>query len=129
MLKSKEVDNWFNKERRTVKSRGIVLTSVEMDDGGILEVINVTSAVDRISADEGIMDRILNHGRSGRGEDTSVLIESGVRGVRSLISGETVYVRVYSGIVFIDEYCLNLYALRRRDMFSASMSGFSRLVN
>lgn len=122
-----KLENWFNRSKRTIKSRGITLTGVEMETGGILEIVNVTSAIDEQGGGRDQQEDILRQGLSGRPVQTTVLIESAVRGVKTRL-GDTAYMRVYTGIVFADEYCMHLFALRNKDMYR-NLNDFSRLVN
>ena len=133
---------WFEQDRRTVRSRGIVLDPGEMLRAGIVEVINYTAVMDDGMEDQERMHTLMRQGLgSGRYVATdirgilfvasrtrAVLVDTAMRGVKDESTGETNYIRVYSGIVFLNEWMMNLYVLRNREMYP-DLDIFPRLVN
>jgi hypothetical protein len=122
---------WWEILRRTIKSRDFVLTDVEMKEGGILEVINVSVAIGfgDIGIDDMKIEEIIRQGQYGRGDDVVVMVESAVKSTFNSFSLRGNYVRVYSGIVFVDEWSLHMFVLRYPGFYGGEMNSFSRLVN
>lgn len=116
-------DRWFEEQSRTIRSRGIVFTREEMDTEGILEIINYEAVLDDGLNDMERMHSLIRRGVGQRLDiplsamdlipvcerTKAVLVDTAMRSVRGN------YIRVYSGIVFRNEYMMNLYVLKRED--------------
>ena len=129
-------DKWYEQEKRTIQSRGIILERDQMAVEGIVEVINYRAVIDDGRNDDERMSSLI---RQGLGEQNlfasgalsiayvvertkAVLVETALRSV----TGRPV--RIYSGIVFINEYAMNLYILRRPSLYP-ECNTFMRLSN
>jgi len=100
-------EDWLDRVKRTVMTRGLLMSRKEMDGEGIVEVINYETGVDdQMSVDE----RCLHINRQGRAGNMgrSLYIERAVKSV-----GEGGVITVYSGIVFHTEFLRNMYCMRR----------------
>jgi len=132
--------DWYDVYMRTIKSRERVLDMDEIERNGILEVINYISEVD--AYDEDRMHQLIRQGMGhiwwlgpsamGIGVSASlnraILVDSAVRGIRDEDTGDVGYVRVYSGIVFRNEWYMNIWLLRN-EVDYPELGAFPRLVN
>jgi hypothetical protein len=106
---------WLNKMSRTILSRGIELSVLEMRESGILGIINYEAVYeDGLSVDEQAFRLIRRSKVDFPGG--SVLVDSSLKGG----SKGNPY-RVYSGIVFTDIYAQHLWVMRSRGMYGDMM--------
>lgn len=127
---------WYERMCRTVLSRGRVFSDYEMGYWGIVEVINDSCLLDD-GVDQGEhMQRIMRQGMGRQlvasntmditGVDDlnrAVLVESAVR-----YGGSGMGMRIYSGIVFRNQYFMNWFVLNHPEDYP-EVNILSRLVN
>ena len=115
-------DRWFEEESRTVRSRGITFTREEMLEYGIVEVINYRALIDDGMSDQDRMASLVRRGIGGfrpgphGSKDIldicevtkAVLVDTAIKTVGGMP------IRIYSGIVFVNEWAMNIFVMRRR---------------
>ena len=113
---------WYEEESRTVRSRGIIFTREEMDLNGIVEIYNYRAIIDDGLSDIERMNSLVRRGVRGprpgvhNAKDIldicegtrAVLVDTSVKKV-----GENL-IRVYSGMVFVNEWAMHIFVMRRK---------------
>lgn len=117
MKEMTKFESWYNRMGRTILSRRLELSEVEMMYNGILGIINYEAIYeDGLSMDMQAMS-IIKQARSSF-PGGSVLVDSTLKG-----NGELH--RVYSGIVFRDLYAQHLWVLRRPEMYAGGTRAYA----
>lgn len=122
MSEMTKYDRWYEEESRTVRSRGIVFSKEEMVVNGIVEVINYRALIDDGMSDQDRMATLVRRGigsfRPGPHGSKDILdiceITKAVLVDTAIKMAGTNPIRVYSGIVFINEWAMHIFVMRRK---------------